>query len=138
MNTTWQDIFGYLGSATISIYIFPTIYKAYKNNEIKISKYTLVLQTLACIFFIIYSIYPLILPILLCNSILFTGCVILWLLFLRNFNNNINNIENGNVNDIENANVNDIENTNVNDIENTNVNDIENTNVNDIENVDKV
>ena len=53
MNAQWQDIFGYLWSATISIY------KAYKNNEIKISKYTLALQTVACVFFIIYSIYPL-------------------------------------------------------------------------------
>jgi hypothetical protein len=107
MNVSWQDIFGYLGSATVSIYMFPTIYKAYKNNQIKISKYTLALQTLASIFFIIYSIYPLILPILLCNSILFIGCIILWILFLRNYNsNNINNISNNKENnkvDIENG-----------------------------------
>jgi uncharacterized protein with PQ loop repeat len=101
MNVSWQDIFGYLGSATISIYMFPTIYKAYKNNQIKISKYTLALQTLASIFFIIYSIYPLILPILLCNSILFIGCLILWLLFFRNFiSNNKNNNENNKVENV--------------------------------------
>jgi hypothetical protein len=101
MNISWQDIFGYLGSATISIFMFPTIYKAYKNNQIKISKYTLALQTLASIFFIIYSIYPLILPILLCNSILFIGCLILWLLFLRNFiSNNKNNNENNKVENV--------------------------------------
>jgi uncharacterized protein with PQ loop repeat len=110
MSIQWQDIFGYLGSATISIYIFPTVYKAYKNNDIKISKYTLVLQTLACIFFIIYSIYPLILPILLCNSILFLGCLILWLLFLRNFiKKNKNNTVNDTVNNTVNDTVNDIE-----------------------------
>jgi len=94
MSIQWQEIFGYLGSVTISIYLYPTIYKAYKNNQIKISKYTLTLQTLASIFFIIYSSYPLILPVLLCNSILFLGCIILWLLFLRNYFNNINNTKN--------------------------------------------
>ena len=81
----WIDIIGLIGSMLVGFSLIPQSYKSIKENDTKsISIYYLFITFFAAVFMGIYSIYYLILPMIIANSLVLGNVIILIILVIKN------------------------------------------------------
>jgi uncharacterized protein with PQ loop repeat len=79
------DVIGIIGSILVAFSLIPQSYKSIKNNDTKsLSKSYLVITLFASIFMGIYSIYYVIIPMIIANSLVFTNIILLTFLAIKN------------------------------------------------------
>ena len=78
MNEFFVEILGYIGSFLVSICFIPQTVKVLttKNFE-NVSIATYSINLVASILFLIYSVYFLLIPVLVCNISIFINCLII-------------------------------------------------------------
>lgn len=100
-----KDVFGYLGSAFLTITLIPQLYLTYKTKKTRdISFVFLCLQLITCVFFLIYGIHLSENPLIIANSIvLFQSCLLFYakIIFTDKHltNTNDNDINDNDIND---------------------------------------
>lgn len=81
----WIDVIGLIGSLLVGFSLIPQSYKSIKENDTKsISIYYLFITFLAAVFMGIYSIYYLILPMIIANGLVLGNVIILIILVIKN------------------------------------------------------
>ena len=79
------DVIGLLGSILVGFSLIPQSYKSLRENDVKsLSKYYLLITFLAAVFMGIYSIYYLILPMIIANGLVLGNVIILIILVIKN------------------------------------------------------
>lgn len=80
MKNLFIEIIGYFGAILVSICFIPQTYKVLVNkNTENISLLTYMINFTASILFLIYSIYYLLIPIIICNVSIFINSIIILL-----------------------------------------------------------
>ena len=81
----WIDVIGLIGSLLVGFSLIPQSYKSIKENDTKsISIYYLFITFLAAVFMGIYSIYYLILPMIIANCLVLGNVILLIILVIKN------------------------------------------------------
>ena len=79
------NIIGLIGSILVAFSLVPQSLKSFYENDVKsLSKSYLIVTLLASIFMGIYSIYYLILPMIIANSLVFLNVIFLIILVIKN------------------------------------------------------
>ena len=79
------DVIGLLGSILVGFSLIPQSYKSFRENDVKsLSKYYLLITFLAAVFMGIYSIYYLILPMIIANGLVLGNVILLITLVIKN------------------------------------------------------
>tara|TARA_B100000886_G_scaffold326874_1_gene273760 strand:- start:803 stop:1063 length:261 start_codon:yes stop_codon:yes gene_type:complete len=79
------DVIGLLGSILVGFSLIPQSYKSLRENDVKsLSKYYLLITFLAAVFMGIYSIYYLILPMIIANCLVLGNVILLIILVIKN------------------------------------------------------
>ena len=72
------EIFGYVGSALVSVNLFPQIVKIIKKKSAKNISYSSIgINILASIFMLIYSVKKMLIPIIISNCVIFLSSMII-------------------------------------------------------------
>ena len=79
------DVIGLLGSILVGFSLIPQSYKSLRENDVKsLSKYYLLITFLAAVFMGIYSIYYLILPMIIANGLVLGNVILFIILVIKN------------------------------------------------------